>query len=162
MAKKGVLLSTVLLVPLTLLVACATLQGGDRLPATHPEDVGRARPTCTECHEPKGAAINYERYNHTLFFMDNHRIEAQQAEAVCSMCHQTSFCNDCHATRIELKPSEHYRTETYRRMPHRGNYLARHRIDGRVDPTSCFRCHGNPKTSETCAPCHPNARRGDR
>jgi hypothetical protein len=72
------------------------------------------------------------------------------------MCHQTSFCNDCHATRVELKPSERHKTETYRRMPHRGNYLARHRIDGRVDPTSCFRCHGNPKTARTCSPCHPN------
>jgi hypothetical protein len=26
-------------------------------------------------------------------------------------------------------------------MPHTGDYLSRHRIDGRLDPVSCRRCH---------------------
>ena len=95
-----------------------------------------------------------ERYVHTADFGKSHRPEATQGEAVCAMCHQTSFCNDCHATRVELKPSLKNQTETYRSMPHRGDYLSRHRIDGRVDPTSCFRCHGNPKSARTCANCH--------
>ncbi len=156
MMNKGVLSMTILLASLALLAACATLQGGYRLPATHPEELEPGRPTCTECHEPRTEQFNYERYNHTVFFMENHLLPARQGEQVCAMCHQTSFCNDCHATRVELKPSDRYQTETYRRMPHRGNYLARHRIDGRIDPTSCFRCHGNPKTARSCAPCHPN------
>jgi hypothetical protein len=70
------------------------------------------------------------------------------------MCHQQQFCDECHGVRVEEKPSAKNKTSTFRRTPHRGDYLSRHRIDGRVDPTSCFRCHGNPKTAETCAPCH--------
>jgi hypothetical protein len=140
---------------LTLLAACATLHGGLDLPDRHPEELPAGeRPTCTECHDPSGESLNYEQFNHTAIFADTHRQQAYQNERVCSLCHQTSFCNDCHATRVELKPSIKNQTETYRRMPHRGDYLSRHRIDGRVDPTSCFRCHGNPKNAQTCIPCH--------
>jgi hypothetical protein len=39
-------------------------------------------------------------------------------------------------------------------MPHRGDYVTRHRIDGRIDPTACFRCHGSPKRAKLCASCH--------
>jgi hypothetical protein len=27
-------------------------------------------------------------------------------------------------------------------------------IDGSLNPASCFRCHGSPKTTRGCAPCH--------
>jgi hypothetical protein len=27
-------------------------------------------------------------------------------------------------------------------------------MDGRINPISCFRCHGNPKSSRTCIRCH--------
>jgi hypothetical protein len=153
MAKKP--WSLILLLSLVGLGACATLQGSWRVPAQHPEELPAGRPSCIECHEARTEEFPYERFNHSIFFMENHRQEAKQAEQVCRMCHATSFCNDCHATRVELKPSERQQTENYRRMPHRGDYLTRHQIDGRVDPTSCFRCHGNPKTSRSCAPCHP-------
>ena len=135
--------------------ACATLESGWTLPATHPSeaDLG-ARPTnCLDCHEA-GEGIAFQRYVHDVYWADTHRQASYQNAQVCAMCHQQSFCNDCHATRVELKPSLKEQGETYRRMPHRGDYLTRHRIDGRVDPTSCFRCHGNPKTAQTCARCH--------
>jgi hypothetical protein len=86
--------------------------------------------------------------------MDNHRVPARQRPEICSMCHQQNFCNNCHGVTTELKPSERNQDKTFRRTPHRGDYLSRHRIDGRIDPTSCFRCHGNPKKSKTCVRCH--------
>jgi hypothetical protein len=144
-----------LLLAILLLAACAALQGGYRLPAVHPEALGRGRPTCTECHEARTETFNYQRFNHDPFFMENHRQLTRQGEAACTMCHGVSFCNDCHVTRSELRPSIKEQTETYRRMPHRGEYLSRHQIEGRIDPISCFRCHGNPKSARTCAPCHP-------
>lgn len=156
MAKKSFPRLTVLL-PLALLAACATLQSGYKVPLSHPEQLPPGRPVCTECHEARTETFNYEAFNHHLLFMEGHRAPARQAEQVCSMCHATSFCNDCHATRVELKPSDRDRTGNYRRMPHRGDYLSRHQIDGRIDPTSCFRCHGNPKSSRTCSPCHPRS-----
>ena len=143
------------LLPLLLLGACVA-KGGFVLPTMHPPEaeLGKTPPICVDCHEARGEHLDYERYNHTAYFGDNHRQEAYQNAKVCSMCHQRSFCNDCHATRIELKPSLKNQTDTSSRMPHRGDFLSRHRIEGRIDPTSCFRCHGNPKTTQTCAPCH--------
>ena len=57
-------------------------------------------------------------------------------------------------SKSELKPSLRNQSDTFRRMPHRGDFLTRHRIEGKIDPTSCFRCHGNPRASQVCAPCH--------
>ena len=154
MNHKATLSALLLVFTLGFLAACASLKSGFVPPAQHPMEVGPGSPTCTECHDASSEDVNFQRYNHTPYFVDNHRPEAYQNAQLCSMCHQTSFCNDCHATRIELKPSIKDQTGTYRRMPHRGDYLSRHRMDGRTDPTSCFRCHGNPKTARTCASCH--------
>lgn len=144
---------TAVLVSSVLLFGCAALKGGYSVPTRHPEDVGKGRPTCSECHEA-GQAVPYARFDHTVSFSENHRQEAYQNEKVCSMCHDQSFCNDCHVTHTELKPSVKNQTDTYRGTPHRGDYLSRHRIDARIDPTSCFRCHGNPKASQNCVTCH--------
>jgi hypothetical protein len=70
------------------------------------------------------------------------------------MCHKQSACDECHGVWVELKPSLKDQTSNYRRMPHRGDYLSRHAIDGRINPASCYRCHGNPETARTCRPCH--------
>jgi len=136
--------------------SCAGLRSDYPLPLKHPEDVGKGPPVCTECHEGKGkkAPIDYAWLNHSPSEAQTHRKKAYGNERVCAMCHPQSFCDDCHGVRVELKPSLKNQTETYRGAPHRGDYLSRHQIDGRVDPTSCFRCHGNPKTSHTCTPCH--------
>ena len=147
-----------LLIPLVLLLlvtACALDKSGYTPPEQHPDAALLTKaPICTDCHEIRNADFNWAQFNHTIFFGQDHRQPASRQNRVCSMCHTRSFCSDCHATRVELKPSDKNPTETYRRMPHRGDYLSRHRIDGRVDPSSCFRCHGNPKTAESYARCH--------
>ena len=145
-----------LLVILLLVAACAGLQSSYSPPARHPSaaDLDESPTNCINCHDAQGEHVAYCRYVHTAEFGQKHRHEAYQGEQICAMCHQTSFCNDCHATRVELKPSLKNQTETYRSMPHRGDYLTRHRIDGRVDPTSCIRCHGNPKSARSCRSCH--------
>lgn len=157
--KSWIAIGTTLL--LLGLGACAALDSGLNLPRHHQTeaDLGEAPTQCTHCHDARGAKLAFGSFNHTPTWLQTHRQQANQHEAVCEMCHQTSYCNDCHATRVELKPSLKNQTETYRQMPHRGDYLSRHRIDGRIDPTSCFRCHGNPKSSTTCAPCHEGRRR---
>jgi len=155
MVNKNFLSILILLAVVLLVAACAGLQSNSTLPAKHPNaaELGTMPKNCINCHE-RGEELAFERYVHTADFGKSHRPEATQGEAICAMCHQTSFCNDCHATRVELKPSLKNQTETYRNAPHRGDYLSRHRIDGRVDPTSCFRCHGNPKSARSCASCH--------
>ena len=156
MSTKVKLLFLVLSMSLGLLAACASLQMEPRFPVRHPieADLGTRPPICIDCHEARNDDFIFEQFNHTAFFGEQHKQQAYRSEQVCSMCHQREFCSECHATRLELKPSLKNQSDTFRRMPHRGDYLARHRIDGRIDPTSCFRCHGNPKTAETCVKCH--------
>ncbi len=154
--KKSILL-TFLAVGLlaTLLAACVSTPAY-RLPAKHPQiyELGERREFCTKCHGYKKTPVDFERYNHTPLFTESHRLVAYQDQRICALCHEQSFCNDCHVTHTELRPSIKNQTENYRRMQHRGEYLSRHRIDGRLDPTSCYRCHGNPQSSQTCRPCH--------
>ena len=143
---------------LALLVAC-TAGNSYLMPTTHPKiyELGERREFCTKCHGFKKEPIDFERYNHTPLFTDNHRIAVYQDDRVCALCHEQSFCSDCHG-RVELKPSLKEQTKNFSRMQHRGDYLTRHRIEGRIDPTSCFRCHGTPRSSGTCQPCHGNPR----
>jgi cytochrome c553 len=148
-------LTVFLAAALSLVAACAVLQPAVEMPATHPEEVGPAAPMCTECHEPDGGSVAYARFDHTpMFATSGHRQPSVNQEVVCSLCHQTAFCNTCHITKDELKPSTKDPGGTYRAYPHRGDYRTRHRIDARVDPSSCFRCHGNPRSSKSCRPCH--------
>lgn len=141
---------------LTLLVACSSLKSGYIPPPQHPPEaeLGVSRPLCTDCHDARDENIAYENFNHNVYFGSEHRQAAYQAESICSMCHQKNFCADCHATKSELKPSLKNQSRTDRRMPHRSEFISRHRIEARVDPTACFRCHGNPRASKTCTPCH--------
>lgn len=148
------LVSMISLLLLLLLAACAIFKPDAELPNRHPEELGRGNPDCLECHDPGPGRIDYNAFVHSLSWGREHRQAAYQNASVCTMCHQTSYCNDCHAAKVELKPSLKNQDETYRNMPHRGDYLTRHRIDGRINPTSCYRCHGNPKASRTCLPCH--------
>jgi hypothetical protein len=138
-----------------LLCACAGLKGGYSIPSSHPEELSKNRPVCSSCHEAGEGKLVYKRFDHTTAFArGDHKNEAYQDARVCEMCHAQSYCNDCHVTRTELKPETRRASETYRQMPHRGDYRTRHRIDGRLDPASCYSCHGNPKASASCAVCH--------
>ncbi len=124
-----------------------------RLPLQHSREEGDLR-SCTECHETEAGGFPYRRYEHTPLFGDGHRLVAVGSQRVCEMCHKPSFCGDCHGSGVSLKPSLKSHGDTWRRMPHRGDYLTRHRIDGRINPAKCFRCHGRPNAAKTCMPCH--------
>lgn len=138
------------------LASCTAQQDAAPLPLRHPEEAGLSErpPLCTDCHESRAEDFNFAALNHDLSFRTDHRTVARQDRQSCALCHAVSFCNDCHALQVELKPSDKEQAETFRTMPHRGDYLIRHRIDARIDPTSCLRCHGNPKATLTCTPCH--------
>ena len=134
--------------------ACAATEEQWNPPMIHPAEEGENLKYCTDCHDASDDNLPYRRYVHTPIFMQNHRPIAVQKVEVCYMCHKTNYCNDCHGVWTELKPSLKNPTDTQRQMPHRGDYISRHRIDGRIDPVSCRRCHGNPQTTRTCRPCH--------
>ncbi len=136
------------------LYSCATMAPDERLPVTHPVDLGRQQPVCTNCHNIRDENFPYARYNHTSDFGTRHRLTAFENERSCRMCHQQTFCSTCHAARTELKPATRFPDKTTRRFLHRGDYLSRHRVDGRLNPASCIRCHGTSTTSKRCRQCH--------
>jgi hypothetical protein len=127
--------------------------GAFSLPLVHPDE-GEDLRQCLDCHDNEEGDLPFERFSHGIFFAERHGGSARGHAAVCAMCHQERFCSDCHGLRPGVKPSLKNHSDSRRRMPHRGDYLTRHRIDGRIDPTACFRCHGSPKKAKLCASCH--------
>ena len=154
MSRKNIFLVFVLIMAIGVLLACATVRSGYVPPLQHPDAEGEDLRYCTDCHDAEDEQFPYRRFMHTDIFSSDHRQAVNQSREVCNMCHGQSFCNDCHGVWVELKPSIKNQTSNTRMMPHRGDYLTRHRIDGRINPTSCFRCHGNPATAQKCKPCH--------
>ncbi len=113
----------------------------------HPVEV--TSPTiCSDCHKDGRAALD-----HTPDFGTRHRFYAAQNKQVCGICHKEAFCADCHANKEELKPSDKYKDSPQLTLPHRGDYLNQHKIDGRINPASCFPCHGR-QNNERCKVCH--------
>ncbi|MBI5666056.1 MAG: cytochrome C [Nitrospirae bacterium] len=112
----------------------------------HPVEI--ERPICSECHIDEHAAMS-----HTSDFLTRHKFYAARWRQACSLCHRESFCNDCHANKEELKPSDKFKDSPDRSLPHRGDYLTQHTIDGRINPAPCFKCHGR-KNNERCGACH--------
>ncbi|MBW1988063.1 MAG: cytochrome C [Deltaproteobacteria bacterium] len=125
------------------------------LPLAHPDaGLGEQRPMCTGCHPGADAYLSYRRYDHTPAFAENHRLAVRVRPETCRMCHADSWCSQCHGLDQELTPSQKHPHQVWRRNPHRGNYLTRHRVEGGVNPAGCYKCHGNPESSETCVRCH--------
>lgn len=145
-----------LLLAVVALSACAAIFSQETsLPAAHPEALGNKRPVCSECHEDqaKGNLPPLTDFNHTPAFISEHRLYAVNSERVCAVCHAVSFCNDCHATKNELKPSKKLGDRPDRDLVHRGDFMIRHRIEGKIDPAGCYRCHGTAN-NEQCRACH--------
>ena len=138
------------------LAACAQMKALPSLPDSHPEALAPGQQVdCAECHEDqqKGTLKSYQSFSHTRAFVKNHRFYAASDDRLCSTCHKSSFCNDCHTNQVEMKPSSRYSDRPDREMPHRGNFMTMHKIEGKLDPASCYRCHGRAN-NERCVACH--------
>ncbi len=114
----------------------------------HPVEV-EAPAICSQCHEDWRASLD-----HTPEFGKlRHKFQAYQNKQACGICHVESFCSDCHAHKEFLKPSDKFKDEPQRDLPHRGDYINQHKIDGKINPASCMRCHGR-QNNERCQACH--------
>ena len=137
------------------LAACAQIRALPNLPASHPEELATGPVSCTECHEDqqKGSLKAYASFNHSRAFIANHRFYAASDAILCATCHKVSFCADCHTNQTEIKPSSKLGNRPDRALPHRGDFLTLHKIEGKLDPASCYRCHGRAN-NERCVTCH--------
>ena len=140
---------------LALLFGCSAVSQTPSVPPKHPEELAAGRDNCLECHEnvSTGALKPYGTFRHSRVFISSHGTYARQGQSLCASCHAPAFCQTCHAGKEELKPNVKMGDRPDRMAPHRGDYLVAHRIDGRLDPGACFRCHGN-KNDVKCKQCH--------
>jgi hypothetical protein len=140
---------------IALFVGCSAVSQTPSVPPKHPEELPAGRVDCLECHSDvsTGALKPYGTLRHSRVFIDSHGTYARQGQNLCSACHAPVFCQTCHARKDEMKPNVKMGDRPDRMAPHRGDYLVTHRIDGRLDPGSCFRCHGN-KSNAQCRQCH--------
>lgn len=139
-----------------ILASCAQMNILQSLPASHPEALAVGQQVnCAECHEDqqKGTMKTFDSFSHTNSFVKNHRFYAASNDSLCSTCHKSSFCTDCHTNKVEMKPSIRYGNRPDREFQHRGNYITMHKIEGKLDPASCYRCHGRAN-NERCVACH--------
>ncbi len=135
---------------------CAVLSKTASVPPKHPENLaGWTQVDCRECHTDvsTGALKPYAAFRHSPPFVRYHGLYARQGQALCQSCHAPSFCQTCHAAKDELRPDKKMGDRPDLALPHRGDYLVLHRLDGRLDPGSCFACHGN-KNDIRCKACH--------
>jgi hypothetical protein len=137
------------------IAACAQFKTLPNLPASHPEELANGPVSCSECHEDqqKGTMKAFAAFNHSRAFITNHRFYAANDDALCAICHKGSFCADCHTNQAAMKPSLKNGDRPDRMMPHRGDFLTMHKIEGKLDPASCYRCHGRAN-NEQCVACH--------
>jgi hypothetical protein len=154
MLKKLALLATVM--GLGIMAACSLVSPKASFAPTHPQALEAGRPTCSECHgtdRVKSTDKSFASFNHTAEFVKNHKFQANQDSGTCAACHAQSFCADCHAGKTVMTPSTKLGNRPDRESPHRTGYLTMHRIDGKIDPTGCYQCHGRAN-NDKCSACH--------
>jgi len=147
MRTKAIILMVLLLLPaLILAVYAPNSVAGTAM--KHPVEVD-VPAVCSQCHQDWRGAMD-----HTPEFAKlRHKFLALQNKQACTVCHVESFCSDCHAHKEYLKPSDKFKDAPARDLPHRGDYLNQHKIDGKINPASCMKCHGR-QNNERCKACH--------
>lgn len=154
MFKKIALIAAAL--GLGMLTACSLVSPESSFAPTHPQELSAGRPTCGDCHgteRVKSTQKSFSAFDHTDAFVKNHKFQANQDGATCAACHAPSFCSDCHAGKAPMTASTKLGNRPDRESPHRTGYLTMHRIEGKLDPTGCYQCHGRAN-NDKCSACH--------
>jgi hypothetical protein len=156
MARKTILQVLGIALGLGVLMACSLVSPETSFARTHPQELGAGRPLCSECHTndvSKGALKPYASFDHTPAFVKDHRFQANQDSGTCASCHAQSFCADCHGGKVAMKPATRLSDRPDRMAPHRADFLTMHRIEGKMDPSACYTCHGRAN-NDKCRACH--------
>lgn len=107
---------------------------------------------CVRCHTNlHGYGIaDVSIVDHGPGFLRRHGARARADGALCTQCHEPTFCEDCHLT-AQGAPLEVFEpTLQYRDFVHRGDFLARHSTEVGLERGTCVRCHG----VSFCDGCH--------
>lgn len=116
----------------------------------HADDMRAMR--CDGCHQDLSSYSVDEiiLIDHGLGFLDRHAIPARTDSALCTQCHEPTFCEDCHLS-AQGAPLEAWApAQAHRDFVHRGDFLARHGTESGFERGTCARCHG----VSYCDGCH--------
>ncbi|MCA9595215.1 MAG: hypothetical protein KC776_17980 [Myxococcales bacterium] len=108
---------------------------------------------CTPCHQSADLSqlMPQTFLRHDAGFVTHrHGVLARQKQAICQNCHSQQQCDDCHDVSQGLSIEKRRPDSIERRLVHRGDFLTRHPIEAKSQPTRCLKCH----TVETCDSCH--------
>jgi len=111
---------------------------------------------CNTCHVDLGSypLLPVSQISHQGDFLRRHPNVARSSQQTCATCHDQNFCLDCHAKTAMVPVETKLVDRPDRRFIHREDFLGRHFIDQRADPTSCARCH----STSFCSDCHQHER----
>jgi hypothetical protein len=140
----------------TMLAACDRVNTLSSPPAAHRESLAAGHQFyCSECHEDpqKGTIRSIKAFTHSSKFISSHRLYAGTDDRLCVACHTRSLCNGCHTNQVDKQPTIKFGDRPDREMPHRGDFMALHKIEGKLYPAGCYRCHGRDFNAR-CAGCH--------
>ncbi len=116
----------------------------------HQEDLDRG--DCLKCHQDRSFAKEVPKtfLRHDLSFLRRHGEAATRQSAVCAQCHSQTDCADCHDQGQPLGTAARRPDAVDRGVIHRGDFLSRHGMEARLEPTRCVTCH----TTSSCEGCH--------
>ncbi len=116
----------------------------------HSPDFDEGR--CTLCHQAHALRklVPTSFMRHDPSWIRRHGLPAAQSRPVCMQCHTQAQCADCHDTGQTLAVETRRPDNLTTPFVHRANFLTRHAIEARSQPTSCLRCH----TTGSCDACH--------
>ncbi|MBN1301523.1 MAG: cytochrome c3 family protein [Melioribacteraceae bacterium] len=151
-------------------------------------DLTSANPSmmiCYQCHNDQSVAVNVCESCHiatsdltpeshkTANFFRNHKFSSNHPDAECAMCHDNSFCEDCHVATTALDVNNTALDFYTPYSPHRIidgakqqqitrvhdlNYRFTHGMDLKGKSFECSTCH---QTEIFCAECHNPPSSGD-
>ncbi|WP_432821118.1 cytochrome c3 family protein [Trichloromonas sp.] len=112
---------------------------------------------CLECHDEEliGSLSLPEPRTHGPVWALNHRAEAKGSAIDCAMCHEQSYCLDCHKAGFAHEQGAFGNNMS---NVHRSDFHVTHPLAARSDQNLCSSCH----EPDSCTECHDRFRlRGD-
>ncbi len=106
---------------------------------------------CTLCHQQSDLVTlrPVTDIPHGLDYVPRHATDALRAGQLCRSCHTDNQCTACHSTSTGLRAEVQRLDDTRSSFRHGGDYITRHAIEARTEPTACVRCH-QPSSCDSC------------
>lgn len=116
----------------------------------HDKDLKKGN--CTLCHNRLDlynmAEVDF--FTHPPGFFNRHGFKASANETNCSLCHDATYCSDCHNKASTIRPALKQPDRVDKTFIHGGEWLSLHPLKSKTSPASCHKCHG----ISYCSSCH--------